>query len=296
MTAILDAAQWQHWKEACDPRNIETNIQMQNVRNPAPPIDEKAKSTPPEPEEFEIALSDFLYEKTGPARKRMLAAMTLKAEDASRLAELGPESVHRLQIAARGATEDSLASWKTNVAQVVRSQMGDMGAVNAKQRLSNVQDYMLERTPDTAPDKQPVWDKTVQTEMNAEQRAKWQKEVDGREAFKSKSIASLILSEFDRKTSISMEQWDKLEPMIAKITVDYAPEIGNYFSNGNMNRWYLQNYTMFIPVAGVPEKEMTAILTKEQLDHWKGTNECSNGMNYWGNIQQMHAQRVKEKK
>ena len=47
-------------------------------------------------------MSDFFFEKTAPLRKRLLAAMTLRVEEAVRLGGLGPESTRRLQIAVRG--------------------------------------------------------------------------------------------------------------------------------------------------------------------------------------------------
>ena len=290
MTAILDPSQWKHWKEACDPKNLAASYPRRIVRSPA--INSGLDETPPpEPEEFETAFSAFLYEKTAPVRAQLLATMTLKAEDAARLGGLTPESSRRLQVAARGAIEESLASWKTNVDQTVRAQLENTSAPTARQRLAAVQDYVFERVAELKPEKNPVWDKTIAAEMTAEQRAKWQKEVDERNAFRSRSIASLVLSEFDRKNGLSAEQRETLGPIVAGITSEYAPEIGSMFSMGNSNRWYLQNYTMFIPIAGVPVKDLKAILTKEQFDRWKGSDESSNIDNFWTNIQQLHTQR-----
>ena len=290
MIAILDPSQWKHWKEASDPKSLAASYPRRIVRSPG--IDPALNETPPpEPEEIETALSDFMYERTVPARARMLATMTLKAEDAARLGGLTPESSHRLQVAARGAMEESLASWKSSVDQNVRAQLENSSAPNAKLRLAAVQDYVFERGAELKPEKNPIWDKTVEAEMTPEQRARWQKEVDERNAFRSKSIASLVLSEFDRRNGLTPEQREKLAPLVAGITTEYAPEIASMFSMGNSNRWYLQNYTMFIPIAGVPMKELKAILTKEQFDLWKASDESTNIDNFWTNIQQLHTQR-----
>jgi hypothetical protein len=52
---------------------------------------------------------------------------------------------------------------------------------------------------------------------------------------------------------------------------------------------------MFLPFAGIPEKEMKELLTKEQWESWTGCNEFNNAQNYWENIKRMHDQRTKTK-
>ena len=234
--------------------------------------------------------------RTIPTRRRMLATMTLKAEDAARQTALAPEACRRLQTAARGAAEESLASWEGSMKHIVRDQMENADAETARQRLSSIPEYVFENTTITPPEKQPVSSRTIAAEMTSAQRAEWQKEMDERNAFRLRSIASLILAEFDGEIPISVEQWDKLQTIVTGLVREYEPEFVNSSSNSSAGQWYLEYYTLLVPVAGVPEKDMASILTKEQFEKWKLTDECINGADRWPSIQEMHTQRVKAKK
>ena len=119
-----------------------------------------------------------------------------------------------------GATEESLSVWKMKVDERVRGLLGDSTAALGTQAFSRIRDTTIDQIQVAPPDEQTVWQAAVLAEMNVEQRAKWRMEIDERHRFKFKGIASLILSEFDRKVSISVEQWNKLEPMIAANTIE----------------------------------------------------------------------------
>jgi hypothetical protein len=49
---------------------------------------------------------------------------------------------------------------------------------------------------------------------------------------------------------------------------------------------------MFLPMIGVPQTDMKAILTKEQWDRWSSSMVFAQGNSNWQNLQQMHKQRV----
>ena len=55
----------------------------------------------------------------------------------------------------------------------------------------------------------------------------------------------------------------------------------------------MQPFSIFIPFAAVPEKDLKDILDKEQWEGWTANSEFANSRNYWTNIQQMHAMKVK---
>ena len=65
------------------------------------------------------------------------------------------------------------------------------------------------------------------------------------------------------------------------------------FGNPNMAKWYMQPYSIFIPLAAVPEKDLKDTLGSERWERWTGNPEFANSRNYWSNIQQMHAMKVK---
>jgi hypothetical protein len=52
---------------------------------------------------------------------------------------------------------------------------------------------------------------------------------------------------------------------------------------------------MFLPVAGIPEKDFKAILTKDQWDRWTRSSEFSNVSNFWTMVDRNHQARVGQK-
>jgi hypothetical protein len=120
----------------------------------------------------------------------------------------------------------------------------------------------------------------------------WKTESDARSAYRQRAITTLIVSAFDQKTGISEDQWAKLEPKVADLLKEYGDEFGRYYISSPPTEWYLQSVTMFVPMAGIPEKDMKSILTADQWTRWSGSEEFGNASNYWENIQQTH-QRVR---
>jgi hypothetical protein len=295
MKAILDPSQWKHWQEACLTKNSRVVRTVFAGKKNAPPAGPETHDRAPDPEEVEHAFSDFLHEKTTNERKRLLAINLLKAEDAARIAGLAPEAAARLATAARGATEETLAAWKPNTESSVRSQLRDATPENIRQRLAGMDTYSYSSSRSGPATPGPtIWESTVKAEIPEEGRAAWQKELDARIAYRDRAIAAMVMAEFDRKIPLTAGQWTKLEPVIAAAVKDYAPDIGMMFSSSNP--WYLQSYSMFVPFAAVPEKDLKAMLSKEQWERWNGSEEMSSTNNYWENVQRYHTQRTKEKK
>jgi hypothetical protein len=159
------------------------------------------------------------------------------------------------------------------------------------QRLANIQDYRLQRTVPTPPEQQSVWEETVKTELTPEQSKAWQAEISERNKYRDTAIAAGLIEAFEYKVRLTQSQLEKLRPMLAKMMSDYGEDIRSMFSS-SMN-WYLQRYYMFLPFAGIPEKEMKEILTKEQWETWTTCQEFSNANSFWENVKRMHDQRAK---
>ena len=190
--AILDPIQWQHWQDVSTANN-EQDDSFQQFGQPIPPPDDPNKLQPaPEPEDGERAVSDFLEAKSSSERETILAANLLKAEDIARVAQLPADAAERLQTAARGAAEESLAGWNASVEQVVRSNIGDAAPENVKQRLASIQGYQfqsnfLQRANNGSALQESVWDKTLKTVLSPDQEAAWKKETDARAAYRGKA-------------------------------------------------------------------------------------------------------------
>ncbi len=289
---ILDDSQLKRWMELSKMDADDAGSSRQTVEKPKGATQEKPKGRAPEPEDLENVLSDFMYEKVAVERKPLLAAMSLKAEDAARVAALADGPAARLQTAARGAAEMALMEWRPNFEQTVRSLVQDATAQNAKQRLTGIEDYQWQRGSSLTPGSSPLWELAVKTVLTDGQRAQWKKELDARASFLDQTIAATLLSEFDRKYALTKEQWQKVEPLIFQAVKEYSADINQMFTSFRQTAWYLQNYSMFLPFAAVPEKELKPILGKEKYEHWIGSSESSNASNYWQNVQQIHKQRV----
>jgi hypothetical protein len=184
---------------------------------------------------------------------------------------------------------------------MVRSAIGGASPDTVKGRLDSIQsfqfrqlEFMQARQFSGGSPAQTVWDKTVKTVLTPDQAAAWKKETDARSAYLQDSIAAFIVAAFDQRTSLSPDQWAKLEPLVAKTITDYSEEFGSFFAYSQA--WYLQSFSIFLPIAAIPEKDMKNILTAEQWEHWTGSNEFSNASQYWSEIDQNHRQRVKAKK
>jgi hypothetical protein len=278
---ILDVVQLKRWHELA---SAETPLEgmRKPVAIPGTPNDD-------EPEDVEKAISNFFYEKTESQRKEMLETNTLKAEDASRVAGLSAESAERLEAAAAGATEQSLMTWKWFTEQQIRSQLQGLTPQNVNQRLDGLQDFFFQRRFGMN-NRQDIWDQTVQSELTEQQLDAWKKETDAREDYRGKAIAAVVLSEFDRQAHLTDDQWDKLNPLVVGVLNDYSQGITQVFSNMNGTPWYLGGNYNLIPLMGVDNQQLQAVLTKDQMDLWTGSQEFANASNLWQVVKQMHAQ------
>ena len=292
MKKILDARQWTHWQEACGAKEDPGYGRVRVVSKKPPSTPDLKLARAAEPEDLENAVSDHFHDKTTAERTRLLRINLLKVEDAARAAGLAAEAVSRLETAARGSTEELLVAWKQGTENTIRGQVRDATPENVKQRLAGMENYTYGHSGSTA--STPVWEKTMKSEMTDAARAAWKKELDARTAYHDAAITALLMVEFERKIPLRSEQRAKLEPIIAAKMKEYAPDIGMMFSSSYS--WFLQSYTMFLPFAAVPEKELKEILGKDAWERWVQSPENGNLSSYWENVQNNHERRTKEKR
>ena len=277
MKPILDTVQLKRWH----------NLSNQDSASDATDATAVAATTDSQPEAVEKAISSFFYEKTENERKRELEANTLKAEDVARVASLNAASTERLQAAARGATEQSLMTWKWFTEQQIRSQLQGLTPQNVNQRLQSLQDLFFQRQFQTS-NRMDIWDQTLQTELTTDQQDAWKQETDAREHYRQKAIAAAVLAEFDRQAHLTDEQWNKLDPLVAGVLTDYSEGIAQVFSGMNGMAWYMGGPYVLIPLMGVEDQDLKSILTKDQMDLWTASQQFANATNFWQMIKQMH--------
>jgi len=283
LAPILDDVQLKRWRHLSDDLNAPK----------AKPNEAKAQPEEnPEPEDMEKAISLFLYQISEQERKRIYDLNVLKAEDVARAASLSAESSARLQAAACGATEESLANWKWFAEQQVRSQLPEVTPQNIQQCLDSFENYTFFQPNFGSSNHESVWDETVKSDLTPQQQEAWKKETDARAAFRDQAIATIVVSDFGRENPISPDQSAKLVPMVANILHDFGPNIAQIFPPSNPVSWFMQGTSSLLPVAGISNDDLKTVLAKDQIDRWHASPEYGNISALWSNIQQMHNQRA----
>lgn len=293
---ILDPIQWQHWRELSALKDVQDGNVYMDTSFQLPAEGEASKpEAAPEPETTENAISDYLADKAAAERQTVLGATLLRAEDAARVAHLTPEVTERLKTAARGSAEYYLNGWYMSVEQMLRSQVGDATPDSIKQKLGSIPNYQFQEgllrngAMQSGGGGQTLWDNAVKAALSPDQAKAWKQEVDGRSAYEQKAIGGMIVWAFSQRVGLSPDQTAKLQPMVTKILADYSEDIGNFFSNGGV--WYLQSFEMYLPICGIPDKELKGVLSEEQMDRWNRCDEHSNASMYWTAIAQNHKAR-----
>lgn len=285
---VLDESQLKAWKGLEKAQAAE-----QQEKSPKPMAKPDFGARKPEPEDLEQMVSSFLYEKALVRQTNLMSAMVTAAEDAARVTGLAPDRIARLRTAARGAVEAAMDEWRPTVDTVVRSRLQGATVQDVGQRMTSIDSYYFNMYRSRKTEDYPVWQKALKQELNPDQFKKWEEEQKARQDFQNEAVAAFVLAEFDRKVLLNGEQSEALKPKLAAVLKDYQPDLANYFSGSDGVPWYLQYYSMLIPIVGVTEKDLKTVVTPGQWDVWSKSNEFSNCMSYWSGIEQNHASRVR---
>jgi hypothetical protein len=273
---VLDDMQWAHWKELIKGTSSSS-------RNTVPGTVSSAEVT-----DMEAAISAHLYKMFVAERKKVLDTMLPQVEDAHRVLKLPKETVAHLTTAAKGAVEESLAYWRQNTERYVRQSVQTATVKNILQALAGTERVSFSRN-DSGPQNSELWLTALKTSLNAEQQKQLQQVVDARRDYRLKAMAAMSTSELDRRRRLTTDQCVKVEAAIQKVLAEYLPDIERYMSF----QWFLQYYYALVPLGGVAEKDLQAILTPEQ---WKLCKErdLPDAMQYWEGIKNNHDNRVKQ--
>jgi hypothetical protein len=294
--AILDPIQWGHWQEACalkdlpDPNEI-IAMQLPSAQDPS------AEKPVPEPGEVERALSKFMSDKSAAERHNAVTGRLLKAEEIERIDHLPPEIADRLKTAARGDAEGYLVAWNEYADKLLRDNLGDVSPDDIHAQLDNFQPYQfvnitynVQQTLANGPKpQQSLWDKTVKALLTPDQVKAWKQETDARTAYRRAAVAAYVVSYFDQFYAMTADQWTKLQPLVDKVIAGYGKELQldqNLSSNGG----FLSSNMVLVPIAGIPDIELKALLSDDQWRAWKSSYTCSNATQNWTQIESMHKQ------
>ena len=277
LRAILDDVQLKHWQEMIASSNG-------SARNNLPDLN----GTFPEAPDMQVAISQHLYKMYQTERTRTLAAMMPQVEEATRLLSLPEPVVAKLNTAAKGAVESSLENWRQFAENLVRQSVQTATPKNLLQVLAGTERANYSRN-ETRPQNTELWKGMLQATLTEAQQKTLQQSAEERHNYRLKAMAAMSTSELDRRRKLSEEQCGKIETALQKVLSDYLPDIERYMSF----QWFLQYYYALVPLAGVEEKEMKAILTPEQWKMFKD-RDLPDALQYWEGIKNNHEQRLKQ--
>lgn len=276
LRSILDEVQMKRWQELI----ASTDTPVRNVVVPG--------GTQPEVPDMEAAISAHLYKMFTAERQRNLMAMLPRVEEARRVLDLPEETVARLTTAAKGAVEESLDPWRQNTERYVRQTVQSATPKNILQTLNGTERVSFGRQTDDGPEFNEVWQTALKDLLDSAQREELKAVMKARSEYRLKAMAGMSVGELDRRRRLTSEQCARLEPLLRQVLAQYQPDIERYMSPN----WHLQYYYAMVPVAGIAEKEMQAILTPQQ---WKlcKDRDLPDATQYWEGIENNHKNRMK---
>jgi len=251
--AVLDPAQWPHWQDYC--KNNQENVYQQ--------IQVKA-ATDGKEEDLDGLVNEYLHKSAQYAEQRLVKNMRIRVEDVTRIVKLQPEAVAQLTLAARGAIERTMETNRDSLNVMVNNHMNNnlqgLGGEEFRNQLAALGNMGENISRNKNPHDHPLWTDSFKSILTPEQYAIWQSELNARSAFRDQVTTAMVTAELDRQLRLTKEQFDKLERLIAKIIKDYSPTIINHIGIAN---GYWNSGNILVPIAGIPEDELNAILTAE---------------------------------
>ncbi len=282
---ILDEKQIEHWKEGPTAmrRGYRNGVEVEDKSEP------EVASNDADLDEDTI-FANYFHGRDQAQRDRLAQGLRVKLEDVQRVVKPSEESIKRLELAARGAAEHALDNWRPNFENWVRSSVRNVSAKTLKQRLASLSKDVSFGDPGASND-QPIWSNAVSDVLTESQKELWMNEVNGRKSYKERARALMILADTDRRYHLSLDQYQKLEPLLTEAIAEYATDFNRMFSGGggDMPRY------MIVLLAGVPEDKLKSILTPEQFEQW---HQASEGQfkGWWENIKNSHDSRTRRAK
>ncbi len=288
---ILDENQVKHWQEVNRDGIVGRRQQAESGDAEKDEKDEKDVNATDSDLDEDTIFATYFQRRDQVQRKRLANGVLVKLEDIQRVVKLPDESIKRLEIASRGAAEHALDFWRPNFENWVRSSMRNVTPKTLKQRLASLNREVSFGEQASTFD-QPIWTTAVADVLTAPQMEAWMKEVNERKSYHDRARVLIILAELDRRCHLSLEQMQKLEPLLGEAVTEYAGEFNRMFSGGGAGE--MPRY-LIVLLAGVPEAKTKSILSPEQFEQWHNA-ENAQLKSWWEAIKTNHDQRKKMKK
>ena len=236
-----------------------------------------------QPELMERLLADALVKSEEQKTRSMKLQMDVITGDLKRVIQLSPDKLRRLEIAAKGAVNETLNGWRAAQENQVRQLSTGATAESLPQRLAGVGEMQM---GNESPQTKTVWTSSLAKVLSPEESTRWKKLETERADYRHQAIAALLLAELERKLSLSGDQMEKLEPYLKQAFQDYLPDMSSYMDRGGG----LDVRMLTLMVNAVSEPVQASILTADQMSQWRTLTADFSG--WWQSIQQNHLRRT----
>ncbi len=286
---ILTDGQHERWRESLallDSRNRGTSredLAQKQKESPPPPG--------PAPMYVEEAITEFLHERNRLYKQDLLLMAVAEIEVVGEAVGSGDDTIARLLTAAKGAVEETTNKWDANFSQYVRRRAQGANPRTIHQQLLGVGNYSSRQT---APLQTQLWQRALTLHLDPAGQTRWKEASSRREALRREAITGMVSSYFESRFGLNERQAPVFRKLLAASLETYSPDIEQIFTSHN-SPWYLQYYSVGLPLMGVPEEELKSLLSEEQHEIWQ-TQYQSNAANYWDNVERYHEQRTQEEK
>lgn len=283
--AVLDGGQWGRWEAASRGDYLGRTGGRPPKANSAGE-DSQAKGPLPERElpDDEMLFAMHFEKRLLQKRKEMAAAMEAKVEDVRRVVHLAPDRSRYLEVAAKGAVERTLDSWRSQFDSWVRNSVQGTKGETLRKRLEGLDNDNVWFGDEGMPGDHPVWKDALVESLTPEQKTSWDTEVAAREAYRQRAYAWGVLTELNRRYHLSNEQFNKLEPLVNASVAEYFDDFSSMFGRGSSTIMPRYLVTLF---AAVPDDKAQAVLNATQWKQWK-ENDFKQVSGWWESIKNNH--------
>jgi hypothetical protein len=206
--------------------------------------------------------------------------------DMKRHLHLDPERSKHLEIAAAGAVERAMRSWKTALDKQLRDRTKEVPASKIRSELANVRGNSI---TDRSATENKVWITALQDTLTQEERAKWSTVAGERKALRQQAIVELMLTELQFSLSLTTEQMQRLRPLAREAVDEYFHDFNSVYGSREEVGQPINQLSLYLKV--VPESDAKAILTPPQWEQWtKSLGDFASG---WEMVEKEHNSRVK---
>ncbi len=236
-----------------------------------------------EAELVQETISMHLTQSDAEQARHLRQNMDIVIGDVRRVAGLPKDRLRILEIAAKGAVDRNMESWRTAQENQVRQQAQGTTAKVVHQRLEGI-GFMT--VGNESPEDNSLWKDTLASSLTPEERGRWEQAEQGRDSYRLRAISKLLVAELDRQLDLTLTQCEKLEPLTNQAVTDYLPDMGAYIDRGNGIDFRM----LLLMLKAVPQNDTQTILTPAQYDKWNQVTADYRG--WWQGVEQSHHNRM----